>query len=636
MAEFSKFAATSNAQTTAKMRHLAYEKGLHGIWVPLRLALILKASVNGAGPSFIPSPSMKEQSMRRMTLLTSAVAAAILFASGVLLTPTNDARAEATFVVDSTSDSADVNPGDGACDTDGSAPGNQCTLRAAIQQANAATGTDTIHFGMLGAGVHTIRLHSQLPTLSDATGPTTIDGYTQPGSSPNTASLASNAKIMVQIKGGGHDQFDGLSITSPGNVVRGLAFYKLRTSILLHGNGAHDNRIAGNFIGTDAIGRYHAAELIPYGYASGVKVGNGASNNVIGGAPVADRNVLSGNASHGVGLYSAGTNSNVIVGNVIGLTPSGKGRLANKGIGVDINFDASYNVVGGTLESERNVISGNGREGVEISHHENTSPTANRIIGNFIGTDLTGETGPKYARNGLDGVHLVDGARDSVIANNIIGNSGASGVAIDGSYGSYTSGNKVFANRIGISRGGRAIPNRAAGVRILASAKESQIGPNNIIANNPLGVQVADPYTNSNTITANAIHDNAKLGIDLHPIEKQNKNDAGDADSGANQRQNSPVLTSATSSGGTTTIKGVLNSTPDTTFLIQLFSNPKGTNEGRSFIAQNEVTTASSGKASLVFRFTKAVRPGRTITATATDLDGNTSEFSAPKTVVQR
>jgi hypothetical protein len=84
-------------------------------------------------------------------------------------------------------------------------------------------------------------------------------------------------------------------------------------------------------------------------------------------------------------------------------------------------------------------------------------------------------------------------------------------------------------------------------------------------------------------------------------------------------------------SGGTTTIRGVLKSTPDTTFLIQLFSNPKGTNEGRSFIAQNEVTTASSGKAFLVFSLTKAVRPGRTITTTATDLDGNTSEFSAPK-----
>ena len=76
-------------------------------------------------------------------------------------------------------------------------------------------------------------------------------------------------------------------------------------------------------MGTNASGTYRDLEHVLYGYASGVRLINGASNNLIGGASAADRNVISGNASQGFGLYDAGTDQNVIVGNVIGLTPSG-------------------------------------------------------------------------------------------------------------------------------------------------------------------------------------------------------------------------------------------------------------------------------------------------------------------------
>jgi hypothetical protein len=252
----------------------------------------------------------------------------------------------------------------------------------------------------------------------------------------------------------------------------------------LSGTGAHDNRIQGNFLGTNAAGTYSDSEYIGGGYASGVRVASGATNNLIGGASSADRNVISGNGSHGVGLYYSGTNFNRIVGNVIGLTPSGNGRLANRVVGVDINYGASYNTVGGTLRGERNVISGNRREGVEISHHGPylvTFPTANRVVGNFIGTDLTGTSGPEYAHNGgtkdLDAVHLVDGARDSVITDNVIGNANRSGVAIDGNgvaidatSGTGTTGNKVYSNRIGITRGGAAIPNHTRPQQIACRA----------------------------------------------------------------------------------------------------------------------------------------------------------------------
>jgi hypothetical protein len=93
-------------------------------------------------------------------------------------------------------------------------------------------------------------------------------------------------------------------------------------------------------------------------------------------------------------------------------------------------------------------------------------------------------------------------------------------------------------------------------------------------------------------------------------------------------------LTSAKTASGKTTIKGKLNSTPNFSFTVRFFSNPKGTDEGKVFISKKSVTTDSNGNASFTFSPAKAVSVGRVITATATDPGGNTSEFSAPSKVV--
>jgi hypothetical protein len=100
-----------------------------------------------------------------------------------------------------------------------------------------------------------------------------------------------------------------------------------------------------------------------------------------------------------------------------------------------------------------------------------------------------------------------------------------------------------------------------------------------------------------------------------------------DPDTGANNLQNFPVITSAVSKG-TTTIAGTLNSKPRKTFTIQLFSNPSNTDEGKTFLAQVTVKTSRKGKASFRF-FGSAVPQANEITATATGADG-TSEFSDP------
>lgn len=62
-------------------------------------------------------------------------------------------------------------------------------------------------------------------------------------------------------------------------------------------------------------------------------------------------------------------------------------------------------------------------------------------------------------------------------------------------------------------------------------------------------------------------------------------NDPGDPHGGANAPQDFPDLTSAKTKKGRTTVKGSLDSTPNTTFTVQIFSNLQGEDEGRTFVA---------------------------------------------------
>jgi Calx-beta domain len=121
------------------------------------------------------------------------------------------------------------------------------------------------------------------------------------------------------------------------------------------------------------------------------------------------------------------------------------------------------------------------------------------------------------------------------------------------------------------------------------------------------------------------------LAIDLG-VSGLTPNDIGDTDTGANNLQNFPVLTSVTSSSNSTTIQGSLNSTPNTIFQIDFYSSaaldPSGNGEGALFFATTPVTTDSNGNATINATFPMAPGSGRVITATATDPNGNTSEFS--------
>ena len=150
-----------------------------------------------------------------------------------------------------------------------------------------------------------------------------------------------------------------------------------------------------------------------------------------------------------------------------------------------------------------------------------------------------------------------------------------------------------------------------------------------------------------NTITGNSVYANDGLGINLgigFGAYDVTPNDPLDADAGPNMLQNFPVLSSRSVWNPAQVVaKGVLDSAPNTTYSIELFASAEadssGHGEGEQIIGSISVTTNANGFAKFTAPtgVSTLVGDGKTVflTATATDPDGNTSEFS-PALEVER
>ena len=445
------------------------------------------------------------------------------------------------------------------------------SLRQAILDANASAGADTILFNLPGSGVRTIAPLSGLPTITEAV---TIDGYTQPGASPNTLAQGNNATLMVELNGASvptNTQASGLTINSTNSTVRGLVINRFPGNGISVSQGS-GNVIQGNFIGTDAAGTVDLGNTF-----SGVSI-IGSSNNTIGGTPPGARNLMSGNGGNilRIGFSSTG---NVVQGNYMGTDKNGTSGLGN-GFGISIK-DSSNNTIGGAAAGAGNLISAN--DGAAVLILDILPATGNVVQGNRIGTDVTGTASLGNLGEGI----VILGATNTLIGGtaagegNTIAHNGRAGIFL-GTTISYPLGNSILSNSV---------------------------------------------FSNSDVQTTT-------VGIDLEGDGVGvTLNDAGDGDTGPNNLQNFPELTSASPSGSNTTIQGSLNSTPNTTFTVQFFANvscdPSGYGEGQSYLGQTTVTTDGSGN--ITFAATVSGAPsGQTVfTSTATDPSGNTSEFSA-------
>ena len=268
-----------------------------------------------------------------------------------------------------------------------------------------------------------------------------------------------------------------------------------------------------------------------------------------------------------------------------------------------------------------------------------------KLEGNFLGTSPRGTTAG--LGNGF-GMYLQDhfaNSSDGPIANTIGGASPEARNIISGNSTGLTFfgglENRVEGNYIGTTKSGiDDLGNRSRGIEILSETRDVSIGGigaarNTIGFNGQDGVGIPGAVSTGSSILSNSIFSNGGLGIDLG-LSGRTRNDPDDVDTGANNLQNFPVLSSATTSSRSTTIKGTLNSTPDTTFILRFYSNPSGIpDEGKKAIGLKSVhTDETSGDVSFTFRPGKKVAVGQRITATAAESDSNTSEFSNPRRVV--
>ncbi len=233
------------------------------------------------------------------------------------------------------------------------------TLREAIIESNASPdpGTNTIEFDIPGAGPHVIKPYAPLPKITKSV---VIDGYTQPGSSPNTAAQGDNAVLSIQIDGSGISDISkrlGLLISADDSTVRGLSIVNFDGyGMVLDGT---NNHVEGNFIGVLPNGLTSA----PNGLGLGI-LGGGA---VVGGTAPAARNLISGNAA-GLALGNldiGGSAGAVVQNNLIGTDATGNGDLGNEFVGIALV--GSNNVIGGTGAGQANTIAYNGQVGAALN-----------------------------------------------------------------------------------------------------------------------------------------------------------------------------------------------------------------------------------------------------------------------------
>lgn len=567
------------------------------------------------------------------------------------------------------------------------ADGGAGSFRQAILDANAASGADTIAFNIAGTGVKTISVNSPLPDVTD---PVTIDGFTQPGTSANTLSGGSNAVLLIStpvpaisagssvirglivpggtivLKGQGGNRVEGnfigtdatgsqdptpgssqqigITVQSANNVIGGTTPQARNVisgnavGVLITG-GATGNVIQGNYIGTDKSGTQALSN------STGVAINNGTSN-LIGGTDAGAGNLISGNTSTGV-LISRSTSdttavvqNNSVVGNLIGLKIGGTEALGNNSGGVLVGT-ADGTIIGGTATNSRNIISGNPAGGIGLFGSTNTS-----VLGNYVGPDIAGaqavgtQTAGLVIRENNNGV-IIGGTTAS--ARNIIGGNQGPGIALS----SAGTGVLIKGNFIGVKADGSGpLSNAGAGID-LTSSSQVNIGGltsaegNAIAFNRGTGVLVRSG--NRNPILSNIIVNNGALGIDLVANAASAgsisgdgptpNDDTGDADTGANDLVNFPVIGKVNAGSNSITINGTYTGIASRTFLVQFFLNdyadPTGYGQGALLLGQVEVTTNASGQATFAPTFPGTIQLGQVVTATATDTtNGNTSEFS--------
>ena len=466
--------------------------------------------------------------------------------------------------------------------TDADALDGYCSFREAIKASNGGywnecQGTiypDSIVFSI------TYRVIDVDYPLPEITAPVTINGG------------ASKVRIHGPSKSGA-----GLSLGSnaDGSTIRSMVIDNFSYGIFAGSATAivRNNTLTGNNFGIFAT---HSALTI-----GGINTPTATAN--CGG----DCNLISGNST---GMYLELMQSYSVTGNFIGVDAAGTAAQGNTNTGILVS--AGTGTIGGPTARERNIVSGNGVDGVKLVNCGQCP-----VIGNFIGTDVTGA---KAIPNGGNGVYVRDGhalvGGTAVGEGNVISGNVGHGLFVEG----WTGLNDfaAYGNRIGIKAVGGDLGNAGDGIQVRGTAgpvrdvtigSETDAAAANIVAfNDGAGIRVR-PCASRVTMRRNSIHTNTGPGIVL---------EAGVA--GVCPTTNGAIA--APSVTGLLPVTGT--SCPDC--IIDVYSD--SADEGRTW--EGSVFSDAAGEWEL-----GKVVAGPNVTATATDLNGNTSAFSTPFAVPQ-
>lgn len=472
---------------------------------------------------------------RTLPLGTTTVKLTVRDASGHQASASHDVTND-TVIVNSAGDGADSDTTDALCSTGDTITGGaaECTLRAAIAQADATDGVSTIHFGISGSPYITVA--TPLPAVTKGL---TIDGTTQSGH-------------WVTLEGPGTDSNAGIDLGSGTSTVRGMAIWGFKTGIVVE--DGTDDVIAGNRIGTDATGT--ADHGMTFGI--GLRAGTGTT---IGGTSTGDSNqIVSADSQTDVAVAVTGTATGTsVVDNLMNTTTDGTATLGSGGgYGIDAHPSGTVTLSGNTISARAggivlkpplatgSIVQGNTIGVAPDGHTVLTAPTfavyANgvpgaTVTGNTVvssqddivvsGRDTTASTGKFLPPTDTDTSGSVGGTTDTV-SNNHVGSlldsatpvsegisvwNGATGATIqDNVISGHSdahilviggSGDKIMGNRAGVSADGRhpsSATKASYGIRI-QRADDVTIGAGddvNVIGNNVTGISVdgtTDPST---------------------------------------------------------------------------------------------------------------------------------------------
>src|SRR6056297_754202 len=410
----------------------------------------------------------------------------------------------ATFTVNSLFDdtfSSDSNPGDGIC-LDSFPSSTTCTLRAAIEEANALSGPDSIEFSVAGEIAPDSGLLGPLPLITDDL---VINGTNAPGWSPLQPVVYLDGSAIDPAQSG---FANGLEATSGALDVFGLGIVAFPSAGIEFDNGAAGGRVDGCVIGLDAGGDpvEHPTSLSTMG------IQLLGSNAVIGrtgppGNATGLGNVISGNVADGIQIFG---DANIVAGNSICISLDGVNARGNGSAGIFMFDSADGNVIGGTSPGDglANHIANNDVVGLVVDGTNNLVDA--NTFGFRTGTGVFFNSATSAIEVAGD-AHVIGG----VVGNRIIDHFGVGNYGI--LLGRTPPGGDTPATNVTVEGNDIGTDNSVgvgAGIRIAVAGSTANTIRGNRIADASIGIDIA---AGGNVVTANRLGIDTDLGLGVGP-----------------------------------------------------------------------------------------------------------------------